>query len=110
MENWSEWFPFPDPRILGYITAPLGPGVYELRRSDTKEGIIRGSSKNCAFRISSLLPPPFEAGTRKNKDKQNYTLEHIKNIEYRCCACLTEEDAKAMETELHREEPFLFKT
>ena len=31
MGEWSDWLPFPDPRQAGYLNAPLGAGVYELR-------------------------------------------------------------------------------
>ena len=110
MDAWSKWLPFPDPRNLDYISAPFGPGVYELRRSDTKKCIIRGKGKNCALRMSSLLPPPLGQGTRKNENKRNYTLKHIKKIEYRCCACSTDKAAKSLESKLNKEKPCLFPT
>lgn len=59
LANWTEWLPFPDPRKLMFIVAPFGPGVYEVKRVDTNELILRGSGKNCAYRMSSLLPIPW---------------------------------------------------
>lgn len=30
-DEWSEWRRFPDPATGGFLTAPIGPGVYDLR-------------------------------------------------------------------------------
>lgn len=30
-EKWSDWKSFPDPRKGGYLNAPFGSGVYQLR-------------------------------------------------------------------------------
>lgn len=110
MSQWSEWLPFPDPRSQGFICAPFGPGVYELRRSDTKEAVLRGQGGNCAYRMASLLPRPLGAGTRNNEVKRAYVLANIPVIEYRTCACPSKEEAKALEGRLNREKPCLFPT
>lgn len=74
MEHWSDWSKFPDPTKKDFLCAPYGPGVYELRRSDTKELILRGEGKNCAARMTSLLPLPLGQGTRDNEAKRVYVL------------------------------------
>ena len=95
---------------MEYLGAPIGPGVYELRRTDTKELVLRGMGRSCAYRMTSLLPRPLGQGTRRNDEKREYVLVHIGSIEYRTCACSTEPDAKALEAQRHREQPCLFPT
>ncbi len=73
--RWSKWKPFPDPRKKEFIKAPFGPGVYELRRKDTKELILRGKGKNCAYRMISLLPLPYGQGTRHNEEKGSFLIK-----------------------------------
>jgi len=107
---WSEWKPFPDPRKQEFIQAPFGPGVYELRRSDTKEFVLRGKGKNCAYRMTSLLPLPYGRGTRKNEEKRRYVFQNIKLIAYRCCACSTDAEASKLEVARKKEAPCLFNT
>jgi hypothetical protein len=110
MTSWSDWALFPDPRQRKYLNAPFGPGVYELRRADTKELVLRGMGRNCAYRMVSLLPEPLGQGTRRNSKKRAYVLEHLGHIEYRTYPCATESEAKAIEDQLHNDEPCLFPT
>ena len=46
------------------FVAPFGPGVYELRNSQTRELVLFGSVKNLAYRMACLLPKPYGAGHR----------------------------------------------
>lgn len=89
MSSWSEWLPFPDPRLGGYLVAPFGPGVYELRRRSSGKPILFGQGRCVAYRMSSLLPEPLGQGTRNNAAKRLYVLEHLDDIEYRTMACST---------------------
>ncbi|HYX09435.1 MAG TPA: hypothetical protein VE912_22070 [Bacteroidales bacterium] len=70
MNKWTDRNSFPDPRNFGFLNAPIGPGVYEVRRIDTQERILFGQGKNCAYRMSSLLSKPYGAGTRNNQEKR----------------------------------------
>jgi len=99
MGDWSEWRPFPDPRQGGYLVAPLGPGLYELRRIASKKLVLLGCGGCCAFRMSSLLPAPIGAGTRNNAKKRSYVLEYLADIEYRTMPCDTSDDARRCERE-----------
>jgi hypothetical protein len=100
MNKWSEWLPFPDPRKFEYLHAPFGPGVYELRHKNGTDYVLFGLSKNVAWRMSSLLPSPLGRGTRTNKEKREYVLRHILDIEYRSMACDSEKTAKVQEKKL----------
>ena len=52
------------------------------------------------LRMSSLLPGPLGCGTRNNKDKRNWILDHLGSIEYQTIACTTVEEAKDCERKL----------
>ena len=102
MNNWSKWMPFPDPRNNGYLYAPFGAGVYELRRRSTGRKVLFGKGGNLVFRMSSLLPKPYGCGTRRNQEKQKYVLKYIDDLEYRTLSSCTEEEANTVERKLKK--------
>ena len=106
--KWSEWRPFPDPAKGESLTAPFGPGCYELRHG--AQSVCCGKSKNVAYRMSSLLPEPVGAGTRYNKDKPRYGADHLAAVEYRTVATETEQEAAAVEREIRAHGKYLFPT
>jgi len=85
--RWSRWQAFPDPGSGGILTAPFGPGVYELRNRETGERVLFGRSGNVAHRMSSLLPRPLGTGTRNNMGKRAYVRDHLGCIDYRTKPC-----------------------
>jgi hypothetical protein len=110
MNPWSEWQSFPDPSDGGYLYAPFGPGVYELRNGATGEYVLFGRSQNVAHRMSSLLPVPIGCGNRHNSKKRQYVLEHLKDIEYRTLACQNDTQASEEERNLkYSGKSYLFK-
>lgn len=56
MADWSEWRQFPNPKDEGYLEAPFGPGVYELRHRSNGVRILFGEGRTVAYRMTSLLP------------------------------------------------------
>ncbi|WP_444917142.1 hypothetical protein [Microbulbifer sp. JMSA003] len=112
MSKWTKWKSFPDPRKNELITAPFGPGVYVLRNRKTKELVLFGSGKNCAFRMSSLLPKELGSGTRNNLEKRDYVLNNISQIEYCCLPCeninIAREEEKSLKNNKSR--TYLFPT
>lgn len=103
--GWTKWLKFPNPIKGEYLYAPFGSGVYQLRLK-SGELVLFGKGKNVAYRMSSLLPPPFGAGTRKNEDKRDYVKEHIEKIEYRTLSVNIEEaseiENKLKQLKIHR--------
>ena len=95
-DHWSAWRPFPDPGSGGLLTAPFGPGCYELRHQDGRL-VLFGMGGHVAMRMTSLLPQPQGAGTRNNADKRAYVLENLTTIEYRTIACSNRQDALLVE-------------
>lgn len=110
MEDWSEWRAFPNPNMGMFLYAPFGVGVYELKNFRTGELVLFGIGRNCAYRMSSLLPAPHGQGTRNNFRKREYVLDNIDVIEYRCLACRTYEEARLVEKQLKRASDYLFNT
>ena len=108
--GWSDWKSFPDPRKGEYLNAPFGSGVYQLRNKKTNEFVLYGTSKNLAYRMTSLLPAPLGAGTRNNKNKPNYILNNIQDIEYRTISFMDNIDAERFESYIKHVEIYLFNT
>ena len=109
-KSWSRWRNFPDPKSGGYLFAPFGPGVYELRNRNTKELVLFGSGKNVAYRMSSLLPHPYGCGTRNNTSKREYVDKNLDDIDYRTKAFLDQEEAKREERSLRINKVYMFST
>jgi hypothetical protein len=96
--EWSDWRLFPDPSKRELLTAPFGPGCYELH--DGAQLAVFGIGSHVSERMSSLLPYPHGCGTRNNRGKRQFILERPGSIEYRTLACSTVEEAKNYEREL----------
>jgi hypothetical protein len=94
IEKWTGWKSFPNPKHGGYITAPFGPGCYELRRC-SGEPVLFGTAGHVAYRMCSLLPDG--KGTRNNTAKRDYVGKHLDDIEYRVIAFRTKEEAGQFE-------------
>ncbi len=108
---FSKWRPFPDPRNCDTLTAPFGPGVYELCDARDNRLILVGIGKNCAKRMTSLLPSKRGGcGTRNNSAKRNYIARHLKHIEYRTRATKTRADARQIEKRMLAEFDYLYGT
>jgi hypothetical protein len=89
--------------VGGLLTAPFGPGVYEIRRRDTKRPVCFGIGGHCPARMSSLLPAPHGSGSRDNSRKRRYILRNLKQIEYRTCACRTRAEAAMIERRIRHD-------
>lgn len=109
-KQWSRWREFPDPMEGGYLHAPIGPGVYDLRRCSSGQLVYCGSGKNVALRMTSRLPSPVGTGTRNNAALRQYALNHLADIEYRTLACADQAAAQADERTLKDQGAYLFST
>lgn len=110
MPNWTPWRPFPNPRKGDLLTAPFGPGLYQLRRKSDKRPVLFGRGKNVAHRMTSLLPRPHGAGGRNNSRKREYLRRHLSDIEYRTMPCKTNAQAITEELEVKRSYEHIFNT
>ena len=101
-KGWSSWKSFPDKDKEGYLNAPIGLGVYQLRNTKDKKYkfTLFGRSKMVAFRMTSLILGL--GGTRNNIEKRNYVSDNLSNIEYRTFAFKELKDAKKLEKDLKK--------
>ena len=53
---WSEWKAFPDPKTGGELLAPVGPGLFELRDTETGKQIAFDCSANVARSLAVYAP------------------------------------------------------
>ena len=62
IKSWSSWKRFPNGASGESIEAPIGPGVYEVRRTDNGALVAFGHSANVANAISELKVENRRAG------------------------------------------------
>lgn len=106
--NWTAFSPFPSPLKHEYLNAPIGAGVYELKNIKTQELVYVGEGANTAYRMSSLLPEPYGAGTRNNSKLRDYIFENINDVHYRTIACTDKANAKQIQDEMIAINKYLF--
>jgi hypothetical protein len=106
--NWTNFSPFPFPKQNGYLYAPIGEGVYELKNNRTKELVYVGEGNNVAYRMSSLLPAPLGAGTRNNLELRNYIFQNFQDVYYCTLACNDKKTAKQIQDEMIANNKYLF--
>ena len=109
-DRWSPWQPFPDPRNGGYLSAPFGPGVYELHDRSTNQRVLFGESGNVACRMSSLLPAPHGVDSRSNNRKRKYVLDHLADFEYRTKSCKDRAQSLNLQRRMKQSNAYLFPT
>src|SRR5438105_4035866 len=61
VDQWSSWKKFPEPQRGEHLDAPLGPGIYELRRATSGENLGFGHSPNVAATLTRQMAPSFWA-------------------------------------------------
>jgi hypothetical protein len=63
--------------------------------------VLFGIGGHVALRMTSLLPKDAGGrGVRNNKKKRRYIADHLSEITYRTMACLTRDEAAALERRL----------
>lgn len=91
---WTSFKPFPDADRGENIEAPIGPGVYEVRRISSGDVVAFDHAPNVATALSALqqtTPRGWLFGRHRND---------VHDLEYRTCAAATKADAKAIATRL----------
>jgi hypothetical protein len=87
---WTSWKPFPDPRSGAPIEAPIGPGVYEVRRISNGETVAFDHAPNVARALLAIAVPSSRLWSfeRPRADAGD--------LEYRTCTASTSMGAKAI--------------
>jgi hypothetical protein len=105
--SWGLWRPFPNHQSGGYIEAPIGPGVYEVRHADTGALIAFGSADSVAQALSKLTRP---ATGLRSLFASKTPAHRSEDLEYRTCGASSIGEAKfAAERLLGRRETYFRK-
>jgi hypothetical protein len=88
VDQWTSWKKFPEPKRGEHLDAPLGPGIYELRRSTSGEMLGFGHSPNVAATLTRQMAPSFWERVRGKM-----TLD-LRDIEYRTMAAASKQSAR----------------
>ena len=76
--RWSEWKSFPDAYHGEYIQAPIGPGVYEVCQTETRERVAFGCSHNVAETLTGVLRPGrLERGWFFRRARRRYATGEV---------------------------------
>lgn len=90
-DRWTGWKSFPDDYHGEYIQAPMGPGLYEVCRSSTREPIAFGCTRNVAESLCGLLKP---SGLRSWFSFRRGKRYETGELEYRTWPTATLADAR----------------
>lgn len=90
-DRWTTWKSFADDFYGEFIQAPLGPGLYEVCRSSTREQVAFGCTRNVADALGDLLRPRGLKSWLFFKRGRRYETGEL---EYRTCSTATLGDAK----------------
>ena len=82
MANWSTWKRFPNPERGGYVEAPIGPGLYEVRRISNGTLFDFNASGDVALALSTLIAK--RSGFRALLGRGTPPLP-LDDLEYRTC-------------------------
>jgi hypothetical protein len=99
VQTWSVWKRFPDMQAGGHVEAPIGPGVYEVRHTNTGRVVAFGHTGNVANAISELK---FDGGVSAfaRLFGRAPLVAPVNDLEYRTCASSTRANAKTTASRL----------
>jgi hypothetical protein len=104
---WTPWRHFPDSVRGDLIQAPIGPGVYEVRRISNGEVVAFGPSASVARDLSAFRPQASRLPWARPFEREA-DAARPSEFEYRTCATATLQEAKDMARHLlGRREIFL---
>lgn len=82
---WTPWRPAPDALTRWMLTAPLGPGLYELRLA-SGDPLLIGSARDVASALTDLLPGRHPEGSGATTPRR-IVIDPTEPIEYRTLPC-----------------------
>ena len=93
VQAWSSWKRFPNAEIGDFVEAPIGPGVYEVRHTNTGDLIAFGHAGNVAQALADLkVDGGGRSWTRMFRKESPVPL--VGDLEYRTCAAATRAQAR----------------
>jgi hypothetical protein len=89
-EQWTPWRRFPNSWSREHLSAPIGPGLYELRCIRTGQALAFGQSANLALTLSNRRAVTL---WRRLADRWYKLTTDDRDIEYRILATATAQQA-----------------
>lgn len=96
VDQWSSWKKFPEPQRGEHVDAPLGPGLYEVRRGTSGEVLAFGHSPNVAVTLARQTTPSFWERWRGKMSID------VRDMEYRTMAATSPALARAHAANIER--------
>jgi hypothetical protein len=93
--SWTPWKQFPDSQRGGVVEAPIGPGVYEVRRIANGELVAFGYSAKVAQELTKLRPNQASPSWMRRLTR-NASDFAPSELEYRTWSAGTKSQAKAL--------------
>jgi hypothetical protein len=100
-ERWTKWRSFQTTQYGNYfVEAPVGPGIYEIRRAPDNEPVALACSPNLAHSLSAFV--------ERGKDKRRFLFKQrtpyaAGELEYRIWPLRTLSEAKIMLDLIHEQ-------
>ena len=93
VQTWSGWKRFPDAKVGGFVEAPIGPGVYEVRHAQTGRVVAFGHARNVANAITDLKVNGGISPLSRLFRRQPL-VSRVSELEYRTYAAASRAEAK----------------
>jgi hypothetical protein len=102
--SWGNWKSYPKPGRRENIEAPIDPGIYEVRHTQTGELFAFGATDNLAEALSRLPIAPRSLISVLSRRPPAL----LPDLEYRVCATSSRDDARtAAERMIGRRETWM---
>ena len=102
--TWGEWKRYPNGAPGDRLEAPVGPGIYEVRKANSGALYAFGAVDNLAEALARIGTPSRSLATFFIKRE----TPHLPDLEYRTCVTDTKAQAKiAAERMIGRREAYL---
>ena len=99
-ERWTKWRSFQSTQYGNFVEAPVGPGIYEIRRSPNNEPLALACSPNLAHSLATFV----ERGKGNQRLFFKRRTPYMPNeLEYRIWPLRTLSEAKIMLELIHEQ-------
>jgi hypothetical protein len=92
---WTPWRRFPDSQRGELMQAPVGPGVYEVRRISNGEVVAFGPSASVARDLATFRPAASRLPWARPFEREE-AAARASEFEYRTCSASSKHEAKEM--------------
>ena len=93
IRNWSSWKRFPNAERGEHVEAPIGPGIYEVRKISNGDLVAFDAAPNVAHALSALIGKSFSWSRLFGGGRRDW---QGMDLEYRTCPAASVSEAKVM--------------